>query len=117
MSDRIAVHGIRGFGFHGVYQRERDEGQEFIVDIELQVAKGSGANDELANTVDYGGVATAVHAAITGPPFALIEALAQHIADDVLAIPGVESVIVTVHKPHAPISVPFTDVTVTIERP
>lgn len=117
MNDTITITGIRGFGYHGVFAEERESGQEFIVDVRLDVPKGSGATDDLENTVDYGAVSERVHGAILGPPFALIEALAQHIADILLAMPGVLGVSITVHKPHAPISVPFEDVSITIHRP
>ena len=117
MTDRIAIRGIRGFGYHGVFAHEREQGQEFIVDVDLGIVKGSGSNDQLDNTVDYGSVAERIHAAIVGEPFALIEALAQHIADQVMQIPGVIDITVTVHKPQAPIAVPFDNVSITIRRP
>lgn len=117
MADRITISGIRGIGFHGVFDHERTDGQEFIVDVEYQVAAGTGADDDLAHTVDYGVVSQRVYDLITGEPRALIERLAQDIAEACLAMHGVQSVVVTVHKPHAPIAVPFADVTVRIERP
>jgi dihydroneopterin aldolase len=117
MNDIITITGIRGFGYHGVFEAERQQGQDFIVDISLSITKGAGADDQLEHTVDYGNVADRVYAAIIGPPFALIEALAQHIADTILQITGVHSVTITIHKPHAPITVPFDDVSITIQRP
>jgi dihydroneopterin aldolase len=117
MGDRIHITGIRGFGHHGVFSEERRDGQEFVVDVEIVVPQGSGAADSLENTVDYGDIAVRVHSVITGEPVALIETLAQHIADSCLAVAGVESVTVVVHKPSAPIPVPFDDVTITITRP
>ena len=53
---------------------------------------------------------------ITGPSLDLIETLAEQIAVTALRRPLVQSVEVTVHKPQAPISVPFTDVAVQIVR-
>jgi dihydroneopterin aldolase len=117
MSDTITISGIRGFGYHGVFESEREQGQDFIVDVTLTIAKGAGSDDQLDHTVDYGEVAERVHALIVGPPFALIEALAQQMADSVLSIDGVHAVTVTVHKPQAPITVPFDDVAITIHRP
>ena len=117
MGDRIHITGIRGFGHHGVFSEERRDGQEFIVDVDLVVPRGSGASDSLENTVDYGDIAVRVHNVITGESVALIETLAQQIADSCLQVPGVESVTVVVHKPAAPIPVPFDDVTITITRP
>lgn len=117
MSDRIEVLGIRGFGFHGVLAEERAQGQEFTVDVVLgtEVTQAA-ATDDLANTVNYADVAMRVHDHITGEPVDLIETLAVRIADDVLAM-GAIWVEVAVHKPSAPIPVPFDDVVIRIRRP
>lgn len=115
--DRITLTGLRGFGYHGVYPDEKREGQEFIVDVTMAVdLRPAALSDDVADTVHYGEVADDVVAEIEGPALDLIEALAARIAEKVLARPLVRSVVVTVHKPSAPITVPFTDVAVTIER-
>lgn len=117
MADTITLRGLRGHGYHGVLASERAAGQEFIVDVTLTVDTArAAASDDLADTVDYSAVATDVHALVTGEPFDLIETLADRIATAVLARPGVQRAVVTVHKPHAPIDVPFADVEVRIER-
>ncbi|HSN06416.1 MAG TPA: dihydroneopterin aldolase [Candidatus Angelobacter sp.] len=115
--DLVAVRGISARGFHGVLEHERRDGQTFVVDVGLAVdTRAAAAADELALTVDYGGVAARVVAAIEGEPVALVETLAQRIADSVLAVDGVAAVEVTVHKPEAPVGVAFQDVVVTIVR-
>lgn len=117
MSDVIRVDGVRGRGRHGVLAHERLDGQEFVVDvaIELDLAR-AGVSDALADTVDYAAVASAVLARIEGEPVDLIERLAELIAGDVSADPRVRAVQVCVHKPRAPVGVPFEDVSVTIRR-
>ena len=115
--DRIVLTGLRGYGHHGVYAHEKRDGQEFIVDVSMSVdLRPAGASDDVADTVHYGEVADEVVAEIEGAPVDLVEALAARIAATVLARPAVRAVTVTVHKPSAPITVPFTDVAVTIER-
>ena len=115
--DRIVVTGIRGHGRHGVFDHERRDGQEFAVDVELEVGTTAAArSDDLADTVDYGQVAIAVHALIVGEPVDLVETLAERIADACLAFGGVHAVTVTVHTPSAPIPVPFDDVQLRIRR-
>jgi len=117
MSDLITITGIRAIGFHGVLEFERTSGQEFIVDITLEVNTADAAkHDDLQLTVDYGDVAQRVHGFITGDAFQLIETLANRIADDLLTINRVLGVTVTVHKPQAPIPLDFDDVAVTITR-
>jgi dihydroneopterin aldolase len=116
-SDRITLSGLRGRGLHGVYPRERMEGQTFVVDAVLEVdTRAAAARDELARTVDYGGIAEKLVAAIEGEPVNLIETLASRLAGICLADPAVSAVEITVHKPDAPITVPFEDVSVTIRR-
>ncbi len=110
--------GIRGRGHHGVFPTERRDGQEFIVDISVHLASSSAAiSDALADTVNYAVVADLVHERIIGEPVDLIETLAENIAAAVLSLSGVSSVEVTVHKPQAPITVPFDDVALRIVRP
>ena len=115
--DRITLHGLRGRGLHGVYPRERVEGQTFIVDVALGVdTRMAARTDDLAATADYGVIAEKIVAMIEGDPVNLIETLAQRIAAACLADPAVHEVEVTVHKPDAPITVPFDDVTIVIKR-
>jgi len=117
MADQIILTGIRGTGHHGVFDFERQQGQEFIVDVVLDVSTVTAASsDDLADTVNYADVANAVHALIVGEPVDLIETLAERIAQACLAQRGARRVLVTVHKPQAPIEVPFDDVMIRIER-
>ena len=116
-SDRIAVRGIEAYGHHGVYAEERATGQPFVVDVVLSLDLApAAASDDVADTVHYGDLAQQVVAAVSGDPVDLVETLAQRIADLALAYPSVEEVEVTVHKPEAPVGVPFEDVAVTIVR-
>jgi len=115
--DQIALVGLRGRGNHGVLATERRDGQEFVVDLVLHLdTRAAAASDDLADTVSYATVAEAVMDIVQGEPVALLETLAQRIADVGLADPRVDAVDVTVHKPGAPVSVPFADITVTIRR-
>jgi dihydroneopterin aldolase / 2-amino-4-hydroxy-6-hydroxymethyldihydropteridine diphosphokinase len=117
MNDRIVLTGVRAFGRHGVLPEEREAGQEFVADLELTLDLGvAAATDRVAATVHYGELAERVAAEIAGEPVDLIETLAQRIADAALEHELVERVVVTVHKPSAPIPVPFADVAVRVER-
>lgn len=111
----ITLSGVRATGFHGVLPAETRDGQEFLVDVRYLTPVDL-SRDELAGTVSYAEVAELVVRHITGEPLQLIETLAGRIADEVLAIEPVTSVEVVVHKPHAPIPVPFSDVTITVIR-
>lgn len=111
----VTLTGLRATGYHGVFDFERREGQEFVVDAELAVRRPS-LDDDLATTVDYGGLASALVADIGRDPVDLIETLAGRLAETCLTNPLVERATVTVHKPNAPITVPFADVAVTSTR-
>lgn len=115
--DRIAVRGITAVGRHGVYAEERAAGQPFVVDVVLALdLSAAAASDDVADTVHYGELAQGVVAAVEGEPVDLIETLAQRVADLALGYPLVDEVEVTVHKPEAPVGVPFGDVAVTLVR-
>jgi dihydroneopterin aldolase len=118
MSDRIVLTGLRVRGHHGVLASERADGQEFVVDAELTVdTRTAAASDDLADTVDYGALASALAAVVAGEPVDLIETLAARLAAVCLADPRAISARVTVHKPSAPIPLAFADVSVTVVRP
>ena len=115
--DTITLTGVRARGHHGVLAEERRDGQEFVVDVALTLDLArAAASDDVADTVHYGELAEAIVAAIERDPVDLIETLAERIAALVLKHAAVHEVVVTVHKPHAPIPVPFDDVAVTITR-
>lgn len=117
MSDRITLTGIRATGHHGVYEHERREGQTFIADVVLELSLADAARtDDVADTVHYGELADQVAAVLSGDPADLLETVAQRIADRALAYARVDAVHVTIHKPQAPITVPFDDVSVSIRR-
>jgi dihydroneopterin aldolase len=100
-----------------VFPEERERGQTFVVDLVLGLdTRPAAAEDDLTRTVHYGIVAEEVAALVAGDPVDLIETLAERIAESCLRHERVEEVEVCVHKPEAPITVPFDDVTVTITR-
>ena len=114
----MRIAGIEGHGYHGLFDVERENGQPFIVDVELTLnLSKAGKSDDLNDSIDYNDVSILIHNEIVGPPVKLIEALAESISSKILkAYPTVEEIKTTVHKPRAPISVSFGDVSVTIKR-
>lgn len=112
-ADRIELRGLRVFGYHGVFEHERRDGQEFLVDLTVWTdISAAAATDELAHTVDYGALAELAVGIVAGPPRNLIETVASEIAERVRGVPGVADVEVVLHKPGAPIPHRFTDVRV-----
>ena len=117
MTDRVSVRGLRAPGRHGVLPAERAHGQDFIVDVELELDTSSAAvSDALDDTVDYASLAEELTAVVSGEPVNLIETLARRLADVCLRDARVLAVTVEVHKPQAPVTVPVGDISVRIRR-
>lgn len=117
MGDRITLTGLRVRGRHGVYPVEREQGQDFVVDVALELDLApAAASDDVADTVHYGELAERLVAIVAGEPVRLIETLADRLATACLADPRVAAATVTVHKPQAPIPYRFADVAVELTR-
>lgn len=118
MSDQIVLKGIHGFGYHGLFEQERVEGQDFYVDLELEVDLAPASlSDSIVDTVNYAEITELVVEEITNNPVNLIEKLAVRIAERVLNQHiKVNLVTVTVHKPQAPVAAQIKDIAVVIAR-
>jgi dihydroneopterin aldolase len=118
MSDQIRISGIKAFGYHGVFEHEAINGQDFFVDVLLNVdLHEASVSDDLTHTVDYGSITDLVVLEVTGDRVQLIERLAGRIADAIKEqYVKVISVSVTVHKPQAPVNAHVADISVTITR-
>lgn len=115
--DVIRLSGVRAVGRHGVLAAEHTTPQPFVVDVAMVIDTAeAGRTDALEATVSYAEVAADVVAVLEGDHVDLIETLAARIAEAVLTRELVEAVEVTVHKPEAPVGVPFADVAVTVCR-
>lgn len=116
-SDHITLKGLRVQANHGVLATEREHGQIFVIDVVayLDLAPAS-HSDVLAKTVDYGQLSQEIYRAVAGDPVDLIETVAERVATVALRHRAIDRVEVTVHKPQAPITVEYEDVSVTIVR-
>ncbi|HEY1571864.1 MAG TPA: dihydroneopterin aldolase [Pseudonocardiaceae bacterium] len=117
MTDRITLTGLRVRGRHGVFEHERRDGQDFLVDITVWIdLDRAAATDDLANTLHYGELAERAAAIVGGEPRNLIETVAAEVADAVMVDERLHAIEVTIHKPSAPIPLTFADVSVTARR-
>jgi dihydroneopterin aldolase len=118
MSDRIFIEGLSLHAYHGVMPHEAKVGQSFSIDLDLEIDLSAAArSDKVMDTVSYDKVVECASGAFSSQRFRLIETAAGRVADAVLAaFPRVNSVRVTIHKPHAPIAATFSDVGVTLMR-
>lgn len=127
MADRIELKGLKAHGYHGVFDFERRDGQDFICDVTLWLDfRAAAKSDELDDTISYADVAATAHGILAGTPRNLIETVATEIAEALLVeddaraeqgrSPLLHAVEVTIHKPHAPIPLEFEDAAVTARR-
>jgi dihydroneopterin aldolase len=113
----IEVRGLTVHAHHGVHEGEREHGQRFVLDLALVPTSSLGCEtDRLGDTVSYGDAARLAVEVATSTRFDLIERLAAHVADTLLARMPLERATITVHKPEAPLGLEFDDVAVTVSR-
>lgn len=94
----VELRGLRVFGRHGVHAHEKEQGQDFLFDVDLEVGD-RGASDRLEDAADYGAVARAVQTVSDARSYDLLEALATAVADELLAGFSARRVLVRVTKP------------------
>jgi len=106
MSHRISLKNMVFYGFHGVYEFERQLGQRFYIDLDMKAdLDKAGKSDQLAETVDYVAIYNQTKEIVENNQFQLLEALSYHIAEEVLRLhPLVQEVTVRVRKPSVPIA-------------
>jgi 7,8-dihydroneopterin aldolase/epimerase/oxygenase len=95
---RLFLSGIKASGHHGARQGEKNEAQEFVIDLDLEVDVD---HDSIDATADYRGVSEAVRSVITDGSYDLIEVMARDVAERVIAFDHVTRVTAVVHKPNA----------------
>ena len=118
MSDTIFVSGLALHAYHGVMPHEGKVGQPFILDLVLDIDLANAAkSDKLADTVSYDAIVTVASRTFTTKRYRLVEAAAGAVADAVLQnFPPIDTVHITVRKPHAPIAATFDNVGIVISR-
>lgn len=93
------------YGYHGVHLYERQHGQRLYFDLELTLnLEAAGKSDDLAKTVDYTKVYSAVKDIVENKQYQLLETLAERIAEAVLLFNLIQKVKVKVRKPLVPVS-------------
>jgi len=115
MSQKISITGLRVYGYHGVMDFERENGQYFLVDAKIWIDESRAvATDDIVNTISYAEIAQLISDNVRSNPVNLLETLSQRLADEVLSAsrPWAKKVKITVSKPDAPIDLYFEQVSV-----
>lgn len=114
--DKIKITGLEFFAYHGVLESEKELGQIFSIDCEFTLNTAL-CNDDLSKTVNYGQVSIDIVKFSTENRFDLLETLANNLCKHILIkYPLIKDITLTIHKPHAPISTKFSDVSLTVTR-
>lgn len=113
----IQISGLSAFGYHGVFDHEKINGQEFIVDLEISYDAGAAiSSDNIKEALDYGEITKSVKELVENTRRDLIEVLANDIADQLIKKDKVKKVSVVLHKPKAPVEVKVSDIAVKITK-
>lgn len=116
--DQIRIENLEVYAHHGVFPQETQKGQIFVINAVLYTElKKAGMADDLALSTNYGEVCHFIDDYLREHTFLLIEAAAEHLAEELLLkFPLIERLALEIKKPHAPINLPFSSVSVKIER-
>ncbi|MCM1309355.1 MAG: 2-amino-4-hydroxy-6-hydroxymethyldihydropteridine diphosphokinase [Butyrivibrio sp.] len=116
--DKITIDRLKIFCNHGVYEDEKRNGQNFYVTAVLNLdTYSAGVSDDLNKSVNYAKLCRDITDFMQENRYNLIEAAAENLASYILAEnPAVRGLELTVHKPEAPIGLPFENVSVSICR-
>jgi dihydroneopterin aldolase/2-amino-4-hydroxy-6-hydroxymethyldihydropteridine diphosphokinase len=118
VKDFIKITGLKVFAHHGVLEEEKKNGQDFFLNVRLFYdMKAPGQSDDLEKAVNYADVCAFLTDVFSGTAYDLIEAAAEHLCTEVLLhYPPVQEVELELCKPHAPIGLPFENVSVNMSR-
>lgn len=116
--DKIIIRDLKLFGYHGVNPEEKENGQNFYLDITAYLDLSDACrSDDLNDTVSYAKIIKTAAARFNDEKFDLIERAAQHVSDALLdAFPRIGALEITLKKPEAPIRADFASVSVAIRR-
>lgn len=116
--DQIKIENLKIFAYHGVFEEERDKGQNFYVNAVLYTDTRSAAvNDDVEYTTDYGEVCHVIKETMTANTYYLIETVAEKVAEAILVnYPKIDAVDIEIRKPSAPVAMEFESISVKISR-
>lgn len=114
----ININSLRVYAFHGVHPEEKQNGQDFVLDISCLVSNEAACiDDSVGSTVSYSDVTKKATEIFLSDKFDLIEYAAAKVADGIISsFPLVDEVSVTVKKPNAPVKAEFDNMSVTVTR-
>ncbi len=117
MTDRILLHEMAFYAYHGVNPEEQAQGQVFVVDVAVEAdLHRAGHTDEIGDALDYRDLYARVRQVVTGQRYRLLEAVAEAVAHRLLEVERIEGVTVRVRKPHVKLGGPLAYAAVEVVR-
>ncbi len=117
MSDRIQLHEMAFYAYHGANPEEQDQGQVFVVDVAVEAdLHRAGHTDEIGDSLDYRDLYARVRQVVTGERYRLLEAVAEAVAHRLLEVERIQGVTVRVRKPHVKLGGPLAYAAVEVVR-
>ena len=103
--DQIKIENLKVFAYHGVYESEREKGQNFFVNATLYTdLTDASREDDVEYTTDYASVCQTIKDEMTLKTYSLIETAAERVAQSILVnFPKIDAVDIEVKKPQAPV--------------
>lgn len=116
--DQIIIEDLEIYAYHGVFPEENKKGQKFYITTTLHTkTRQAGQQDNLELSTNYGEVCQFIHSYLTTRICKLLEAVAEGLAEAILLhFTNIDSLVLEIRKPYAPIGLPFSSVSVKIER-
>ena len=116
--DVIRIENLKVFAYHGVFEEEKQNGQDFYVNAKLvSNLKKAGMTDQLQESTHYGEVCLQIKKTLTEQKYDLIERACERCIEDILVqFPLIQEITMELRKPHAPIPMEFESVSVEITR-
>ena len=116
--DQIKIENLKVFAYHGVYESEREKGQNFFVNATLYTdLTDASREDDVEYTTDYASVCQTIKDEMTLKTYSLIETAAERVAQSILVnFPKIDAVDIEVKKPQAPVPMEFDSISVKISR-
>ena len=109
---KIKINKIKLFGYHGLYEIEKEKGQEFIISAEIELMNKNNYRDDIDNTVDYADIIHKIKNVFSANRYSLIETLSINISNKIMEDQAIKSVMISIKKPSPPIDVDLESVEV-----
>ena len=113
----IRLNNMNFYGYHGVYEFEKEQGTNFEIDLELFTSlTKSSKSDNIEDTINYEDVYEQVKKAFGSKSYFLLEKLADSISKSIFEKHKIDKLIIRVRKINAPLDGKIDSVEIELKR-